>query len=100
MWLAHSFIESENANGIALVVGKVREARGQHLRVVALLHFAGSIVHGSAHIEQDQDARVRFAFEELDEKLVAAAVDIPVDAPDFITRLILAVLCEIDAEPR
>jgi hypothetical protein len=34
----------------------------------------------------------------LDEKFVAAAVDIPVDAPDFVAGLILAILREIDTE--
>src|SRR5262245_30764099 len=80
------------------MVCKVREARRQHLGVVALLHLAGSVVHRSAHIQQNRDACIGFTFEELDEELVAAAVNVPVDATDFVTGMILAVLRKIDTE--
>src|SRR4030095_12783908 len=97
---AHRIIERQKTHGVTLMVGKVGKARREHLCVIALLHFAGSIVHGATHIENDQNTRIRFALEELDEEFVAAAEDVPVDATDFVAGLILPVFCEIDAEPK
>src|SRR5215207_5873553 len=98
--IANAIIESKQADCVALVIRKIGETGREHFCVVCLLHITGSITHGSAHIEDDQNARVRFALVQLHEQFIAASINIPVDATNFIAGLVLPILCKIDAEPK
>src|SRR5262245_21881360 len=86
--VAYFGIEGQQADAVALVIREVSQACREHLRVVALLDVGRSVIHRLAHIENDENASVGLALELLDEELVAAAVDVPVDATDFIAGLV------------
>src|SRR5215471_10086965 len=61
-------IKCEKSDAIALMMGEVRQARRQDPRIIDLLDLGGAVIHGSANVQQYQDASVRFALVQLDIK--------------------------------
>ena len=65
-------VERQKPNAVSLVIRKIAEAGREDPSIVDLFDFAGSVVHRPADVEQDENARVRFTFVELDVQLVAS----------------------------
>src|SRR2546429_4286275 len=83
-------IERQQPDAIPLVISEIAEAGGEDSRVIDLLDFAGAVIHGSTDVEKNENARVRLTFVQLYIQLVAAGKNVPIDAPDFVARHVLA----------
>src|SRR5206468_5266107 len=92
---AHVRVEGQQSDSVPLVIPEIREAGRENPRVIYLFDLARAVVHGPADVEQNDDARVGFTFVQLDEQPVVAAVDVPVNPPDFVAGLVFAVFGEI-----
>src|SRR2546426_10379073 len=91
-------IKGQQPDAIPLMIGEIAEAGGENPRVIDLLDFAGTVIHGPADVEKNENACVRLTFIQLYIELVAARKDVPIDSPDLITGHVLAVCGEIHAE--
>ncbi len=97
--LAELRVEGDEAYGVLLAHEQVGEGGGELAGVVEFEDaLASPVVHAAAGIEDDGGAEIGLLVVLADVKAVAAAEDLPVEAADFITLNVGAVLAEFDAE--
>ncbi len=58
-----------------------------------------AIVHRRAGIDDERDAHVAFFFILLDVMTIRARIDPPVEPPQVVARIVIAILGELDVEP-
>jgi hypothetical protein len=93
-----TLVERQQADRIALACHQISE-RGRQIRAVfELAETLGAIAHRGAHIQQDVALEIGFGLILLDEVSIGARVDLPVERGQVITRQVLAIFREFDAE--
>ena len=89
-------VESHEADAVALPVHQVRQAGGQDAAVFELGDAAAAKAHRLRHVEQHGEVRVGVRLVLLDVEPIGAAEQLPVDAPDVVSRGVPAMLGEVD----
>src|SRR5207248_10330392 len=79
---------------------EVRQRRGHLLGVLELAErLAAAVAHAPAGVHDDERLEVRLLLVLLDEEPVGLAVGPPVDVPQLVAGVVLAVLGELGTEP-
>src|SRR5262245_40767544 len=94
----NALVECRKSCRISLAIHEVSERGRQTLTVLVFRDPARTVGHGPADIEHHMAVEIRFFLEFLHVVAIAARVDLPVDRRQIVTRQVLAVLGELDAE--
>ena len=97
--ILHVLVENDEPGGIALGVRHVAQRCRHEARVIQLGNPGGAESHGGGGIQQHEQLGIGFALIPLQEALVGAREDVPIDMPQIVPFRIGTILRELLGEP-